>query len=255
MITSRQNETVKTIRRLRRSKGDHALLEGPHLVDAALVGGLKLETVLVTAKFAQSQAGLELQNRLPDPTLLVAPELLDQLMDADSPRGILGVVQLSRPALSELPPINDGFVLFLDGMQDPGNLGALARVAEAVAARAMVLGPGTASPNHARALRASAGSLLRLPVATATVPELSALGALSQAPWVGLLPKGGEDLYEAELDGPFILAVGSEGRGLASETSARLDRQLTIPAALPVQSLNATVAAAVVLFELTRRRA
>src|SRR5204862_3787710 len=132
--------------------------------------------------------------------------------------------------------------------QDPGNLGALARVAEAAGAVGLALSPDCAYPNHPRALRASAGSLLRLPVAVRVKPaDLSRRLAAAQPRWAALVPRGGENFYSAALDGTFVLAVGAEGPGLSPALLARVDLRLTIPMEPPVESLNATVAAALVL--------
>jgi RNA methyltransferase, TrmH family len=264
MIVSRQNRTLKDIRRLRRSKGERALLEGPHLLAEALACGLALETVLATPEFLDSPEGVRLAHDLRARSLeplAVAPELLAELADADSPRGVLAVALLPRAGAAALPVVAGGVYLYLEGLQDPGNLGALARVAEAAGAAGLALSPGTAHPNHPRALRAAAGSLLRLPVAVAVAAEELARHLAPARPrWAALVPRGGEDLYRTPLDGTLVLAVGAEGRGLSAALLAALgtlgqgDLRLTIPIAPPVESLNATVAAALVLFEQRRRR-
>jgi TrmH family RNA methyltransferase len=255
MISSRQNQRVKDIRRLRRSKGDRALLEGPHLVAEALAAGLVLEEVLATLPFLDSVEGRRLAALLPLAPLEVSSELLADLTDADSPRGILAVASLPRLGPASLPAAAGRLYLYLDGLQDPGNLGALARVAEAAGAAGLALSPGCVHPNHPRALRASAGSLLRLPVAVGAEPDaLEAHLALAHPRWAALVPRDGEDLYRAPLDGTLILAVGAEGPGLSSGLLARASLRLTIPMATAVESLNATVAAALVLFEARRRK-
>lgn len=250
------------MRRLRRRQGDHLLLEGPHLVGEAAAAGLPLEVVLATPEFLSTPAGDEVRRALaaasrePAPPLQeVAAELLEDLADVDSPRGVLAVGRLPRPGVEGLPVVDGGSYLYLDGLQDPGNLGALARVAEASGAVGMALGPGCAHPNHPRALRGSAGSLLRLPVAVGVEAEALA-GRLEPigARWAVLVPRGGEDLYRAQLGGTLVLAVGAEGPGVSAEVAGRADLRLTIPVEPPVESLNATVAAAVVLFEIHRRR-
>ncbi|MEA2599584.1 MAG: methyltransferase, TrmH family [Acidobacteriota bacterium] len=258
MITSRQNQRVKDIRGLRRSKGGHALLEGPHLVAEALAAGLPLEEILATPPFLASAEGRILARRFPATPLEVAPELLAELTDADSPRGVLAVARLPRSGVEALPVDVYGRghpYLYLDGLQDPGNLGALARVAEAAGAAGLVLSPGCVHPNHPRALRASAGSLLRLPVAVGAEPDtLSRHLAAAHPRWTALVPRDGDDLYGADLGGTLILAVGAEGPGLSPALLARAELRLTIPLEPAVESLNATVAAALVLFELRRRR-
>jgi TrmH family RNA methyltransferase len=254
MITSRQNQRLKDIRRLRRSKGERALLEGPHLVGEALAAGLVLEEILATPPFLDSAEGRRLAPSLSVAPLPVSPELLATLTDADSPRGILAVARLPRRGVEALPVRPGRPYLYLDGLQDPGNLGALARVAEAAGAAGLALSPGCAHPNHPRALRASAGSLLRLPLAVEV--ESDALDrhlAPAQPRWAALVPRGGEDLYQAPLDGTLVLAVGAEGPGLSPGLLARIELRLTIPMEAAVESLNATVAAALVLFEVRRR--
>ncbi|HEV7517767.1 MAG TPA: RNA methyltransferase, partial [Thermoanaerobaculia bacterium] len=143
MILSRHNKTVKDIRRLRRSKGDLALLEGPHLVGEALAAGIALETVLATPEFLATPEGAALGRRLPAAPLTVAPELLSELADAESPQGLLAVARLPRLGVAGLPLRPGAAYLYLDGLQDPGNLGALARVAEAAGAAGLALAPGT----------------------------------------------------------------------------------------------------------------
>ncbi|HVS00016.1 MAG TPA: RNA methyltransferase [Thermoanaerobaculia bacterium] len=258
MIVSRQNQKLKDIRRLRRSKGDRALLEGPHLIAEALAADLDLEIVLATPGFLATAEGQSLARHMASrdvEPLEVDPDLLAELTDADSPRGLLAVASLPRQGVKALPVRAGGAYLYIEGLQDPGNLGALARVAEAAGAAGLVLSPGTVHPNHPRALRASAGSLLRLPVAVATPPEALDRHLSSIRPrWAALVPRGGTDLYEADLAGTIVLAVGAEGPGLSPALQARADLGLTIPIEPPVESLNATVAAALVLFEWRRRK-
>lgn len=254
VITSRQNQRLKDIRRLRRSKGERALLEGPHLVEEALAAGLSLEEVLATPSFLETGEGRRLARSLPVAPLEVSPEVLEDLTDADSPRGVLAVARLPRPGVGSLPVHAGRSYLYLDGLQDPGNLGALARVAEAAGAAALVLSPGCAHPNHPRALRASAGSLLRLPVVVGTNPEdLDRHLAPARPRWAALVPRDGESLYCASLEGTLVLAIGAEGPGLSPDLLHRALLRLTIPMEPPVESLNATVAAALVLFEARRR--
>lgn len=227
-------------------------------MEEALAAGLELETVLATPAFLATGEGAALARRLPISPLEIAPELLAELADADSPKGLLAVARLPRSGVSALPLRAGALYLYLDGLQDPGNLGALARVAEAAGVAGLALAPGTVHPNHPRALRGSAGSLLRLPVASGVTPEalvahLAALG--TDAPrWAALVPRGGTDLYSTPVAGTLVLALGAEGPGLSPAATALADLRLTIPLAPPVESLNAVVAAALVLFEVRRQR-
>lgn len=251
-MVGRGNETLKAIRRLRRRQGDHALLEGPHLVAEALAAGLELESVLVTPRFATGAEGRRLLAGLRRAPLEVAEERLAELCDADSPRGVLALAQLPRAGAGALPVRPAGVLLYLDGLQDPGNLGAVARVAEAFGAGGLALAPGCAHPNHPRALRASAGSLLRLPVGHEV--EVAALDARlrdARALWAALAAHGGTPPGRGREPGrALVLALGAEGPGLSAAVAGRCDLAWTIPLAGRVESLNVAVAAAVALFAL-----
>ncbi len=256
MIRSRQNARLKDIRRLRRSKGAEALLEGPHLIGEALDAGHALSSVLATPDFLATPTGRRLADRLQEAPLEVEARLLDEIADSDSPRGIVGVVHLSRGDARALPAVDDGVYVYAEGVQDPGNLGALARVAEASGAAGLALSAGCVHPNHPRALRASAGSLLRLPVALgASADQLDHRLERLRPKWVALMPDGGRNLYRQELAGCLVVAVGAEGPGLSDRIRERSEVRVTIPVEASVESLNTTVAAAVVLFEVRRRRA
>lgn len=221
----------------------------------AVAAGLEIEEVLATPDFLATPEGHRLARLLPVSPLEVAPELFDDLTDADSPRGVLAVARLPRSGPEALPVRAGSPYLYLDGLQDPGNLGALARVAEAAGAAGLALSPGSAHPNHPRALRASAGSLLRLPVAVGATPDTLGERLASIHPrWAALATRGGESLWTLPFPETLILAVGAEGPGLSPALLARADLLLTIPIEPPVESLNATVAASLVLFEARRRR-
>ncbi|MCP3962096.1 MAG: RNA methyltransferase [bacterium] len=240
---------------MRRRQGDRALLEGPHLIGEALAAGLELRSVLATRDFLSSGAWRRLQSSLPFVPYEIDARLLAEVTDSDSPRGIVAVTRLPRLGAAELPLEGGGVYVYAEGLQDPGNLGALARVAEASGAAALCLSLGSVHPNHPRALRASAGSLLRLPVAVAVSAEalaesLEPLGPL----WAALTPHGGRDLFDTAVQGCVVLALGTEGSGLSAQTAERAQIELTIPLLPPVESLNVAVAAAITLFELRRQR-
>ncbi len=231
------------------------MLEGPHLVTEAVAAGIDLGSVLATPEFLAGAAAEKLLPLLPRSPLVTASELLDEFADADSPRGVVAVAALPRSGAGELPVVEGGVYLHAEAMQDPGNLGALARVAEASGAAGLCLSPGSVHPNHPRALRASAGSLLRLPVAVrSTAGELDQRLAPLSPTWAALDPRGGEDLFRHAFEGSLVLALGAEGAGLSPAVRRRCELAITVPLATAVESLNVAVAAAVVLFEIRRQR-
>lgn len=186
-----------------------------------------------------------------DEVLEVGPGLLREVSDTEAPQGVLVVVEAPRwtpgDALRGAGP-----AVLLDRLQDPGNLGTLARSAEAAGASGILLGPGCVDPGNPKALRASAGSLLRLPVAFCADPALAVrqAGRLVAA----TSGRGGVSYASVDLTGPLALLVGQEGSGLAPELERAADLVLTIPMAGAAESLNAATAAAVILFESARQR-
>ncbi|MDH3746449.1 MAG: RNA methyltransferase [Acidobacteriota bacterium] len=257
-IVSRENQRLKDIRRLKTCKEeDRALLEGPHLIAEAATEGVQLDFVLGTPDFLASEAGRKLSASLSEAPIPVEARLLEEVADADSPRGVVAAARLPKTDLDCLPTRLIGPLVFAEGLQNPGNLGALARSAEAAGACGLALESGrhgSARPYHPRALRGSAGSLLRLSVATdVSIEQLRDRYADQRPRAVALVPAGGEDLYAVDLAGALILVVGAEGAGLSPGTEEACDDRVTIPLGGSVESLNTAVAAAVVLFEVRRR--
>lgn len=271
MIRSRNNPQARTLRRLRRAHGrrnaELLLLEGPHLTTAAAEAGLTLRHLLVTPDF-QSRHG-DLVDRIERESgaraAAIDPQRLREQADADAPQGIAAVAESPgtwKTAESTTPVLDPGLHLHADGIQDPGNLGAMARSAEAAGAVSLLLSPGAARPGHPRALRASAGSLLRIPLCTDVdvdrLPSDIRLLALTPHPpdhdRVATATLFSDDRIPPGLvpTDPILLAVGSESRGLSPALLARADLLLAIPIAPVVESLNAAVAASLALFELRR---
>ena len=271
MIHSRSNPQVRTIRRLRSSHGrrntDLLLLEGPHLATTAAETGLALRHLLVTPDFQTRHAELvdHIEHESGLPATAIDPRRLREQADADAPQGIVAIAEPPRTwktAQVTAPVLDPGLHLYVDGVQDPGNLGAMTRSAEAAGAASLLLSPGTARPGHPRALRGSAGSLLRIQLwADVGVDQLPA-GArcLALTPHsldpespasVPLFSSDGEPVPLSPTDS-IVLAVGSESRGLSPPLLTRADLLLCISTTPAVESLNATVAASLALFELRR---
>ncbi len=261
VITSRRHPVVAAVTVLHRPSGrraaDALLAEGPHLVAEALAAGLRpLAGFATAAAFPDpaSAAGAlraALQGVAPDAARpagfwLVAPPVLAAMAETVHPQGVLGVFSLPARAAGAHPAT----ILALDGVQDPGNVGALARALLAFAGPGSGLwcGAGTADPYGGKALRASAGAVFRLRVAAP--PDLpAALGdrAAAGAEVWALVPRGGTAPPAGGLSEPLVLVVGAEGQGVSDAVRA-LCRPLTIPMAGASESLNAAQAGTVALY-------
>jgi len=248
LLLSPRNPLLKLVRRLARGRrrDPRFLLEGRKLVQAALESGIGIECALVARGRATDDVrALEARGV---EVVEVTEKLLREASTLDSPEGILAVAR--RPARSVSDLAAQGIVLVSAGIQDPGNLGALARVAEAAGAQALVLLKGSADPFAPKALRGSMGSLLRIPVL-----EIDDIGALSKRGFrlAALVPRGGVDFRDADWKPPVAILLGRESTGLDDATVSVSDLRVSIPMRGAVESLNVATAAALVLYEANRR--
>jgi len=214
-------------------------------VRAALESGAAVERALVAKGRAPEEvraleaSGIEVVE--------TTEKVFSSLSTLESPEGILAVARRPKRPAENLPA--EGIVLVSAGIQDPGNVGALARVAEAAGARALVLSKGSADPFSPKALRGSMGSLLRIPVFE--IDDLSILRTRGFR-LAALVPRGGVDFREADWTPPVAILLGREGSGLGDAALAGADFRVTIPMRGAVESLNVATAAALVLYEATR---
>lgn len=222
----------------------HFLLEGEKPILEAIAAGLALEHVLHDDSVRPGRLAAASAAR----PKLVSRAVLERLADSRTPQHLLAIVRRRDVPVSEILG-RPGPVVFLFGLQDPGNLGAVVRVAEAAGCAGVVAAAGSADFFHPRAVRASAGSVLRIPVSGRVSFEAFARDAKEAGrARCGAVTAGGEDPFASPPPADSILVVGSEGSGLPAGAYRYLDRRYTIPMAPPVDSLNASVAAALLLY-------
>jgi len=248
MIESPKNARVQSLLRAR-DEGKVFVLEGEKFVLDAAAAGFPFEEIFHDDSIKPGRLA-KLAGQRPTP---VAREVLARFCEAKTPQHVVGIARRKETAVAEILA-RGGAAAYLEGVQDPGNLGAIARVVEAVGGAGLLVSEGSADVFHPRALRGSAGSLLRLPVATSVDFRLAAESARAAGRAIcGTVGRGGEDPFTAELPARVLWVFGSEGAGLSSKTHRLLDRKYTISLAAPVESLNVAVAAGIVLFAASRR--
>jgi TrmH family RNA methyltransferase len=258
IVQSKQNARLKQLRRSLAQPGRHAGepagLEGPNLLAEALRARLAIETVFAAqgAESLLDSLGLPAETEV----LLLPRDLLAQALTTEAPQPIAALLQ---PPLWQwtdlLPQDRPALLLLLAALQDPGNLGAILRSAEAFGATGVVSLPGTVSAWNPKALRASAGSLFRLPLVASSVDDCFARLDQAQVPVFTTAVEGALPIHQAPLHRPAAILIGNEGNGVPPELSSRAQAALTIPCPGPVESLNAAVAASILLYEASRQRA
>lgn len=254
-IASRQNPIVKRCRRLHGGREDgHVLLDGAHLLEDALNAGIQIE-VAAFVDLPGSDALVSRTGAAGARLLSVTPPVLAAMSPVRQPSGVVAIARLAPAAIETALAGDSPLVAILHDVQDPGNVGAAIRAADACGATGVVTTSGTADPFGWKALRGAMGSAFRIPVAV-RVP-LSALEPALRArriPLLAAVPRGGTPLPETDLRRAAAILVGSEGAGLPPDLAARAAGRISIPMRPPVESLNVALAAALIFYEAARQR-
>jgi RNA methyltransferase, TrmH family len=280
LITSRDNKWLKTIRAALRGTGpaesEPIGVEGPKLVEDALRSGLQAEALLVSdagephlenilRAASESEAGIP-RSRV----LRTTDKLFESVAGTETPQGVAALFRQPAWQFDDILRGTAAFngalrgdaplIVVLAGVQDPGNIGTVIRSAEAFGATGAVATRGSADPWSPKALRASAGSALRFPVLRGmAIPvllaQLRVAGVKIVASGSHLGASGGaETAASADLREPVAIFIGNEGAGLPREIEHAAEAHISIPMTAAVESLNAGVAASILLYEAARQR-
>jgi TrmH family RNA methyltransferase len=259
VVTSRANARVKQLRaafagQARLASGLIAI-EGEHLLEEALKSGQALKTVFVSER-------RDVPEFVPSIVEVVrlASDVFQSCVETQTPQGIAALLvppvsnieEMLSPGLTGAP-----LILIAVGLQDPGNLGTLVRSAEAFGATGVMTTLGTVSAWNQKALRASAGSVFRVPIAVATPEAMERMEQAGVRLLAALKDEAtpvDEDSLAETLCGPCAVMIGNEGGGLSDDWLRMADERVTIPCPGWVESLNAAVAGSILLWEISRRR-
>ncbi|OLP16424.1 rRNA methyltransferase [Leptolyngbya sp. 'hensonii'] len=257
MLTSLQNSLVKQIRKLHQARARHEqqmfLLEGTHLIQEALAAGYPLHTVCSTESWQGRHPEIWAQLCQQTPrSERVSPAVMKAIATTVEPDGILAIAE-RQPPLRQLPITTLG--LALATIQDPGNLGGIIRTAAAAGAEGLWLSHDSVDLDHPKVMRASAGQWFRLPMAVSPDLRMTLQHSRGQGFQVlATVPTADLTYWQVDLRPPTLIVLGNEGAGLLPEVVALADRPVRIPLSPGVESLNVTIAAALILYEVQRQR-
>jgi TrmH family RNA methyltransferase len=258
-IEGRHNAMVKELRqafdRGELTPAGECAVEGFRIIEEAVRSGLRFRAIFFSDLAQARTSRLLPQIGAHVETLLLPDKLFRSAVPSETPQGVAALVQVKKFSLPDiLDHTAPGPLLVIAGVQDPGNLGTILRSAEAFGAKAVLLGDGTVSPYNSKVVRASAGSVFRLMVSkvalTDAIPQFRTRG-------IRLLATSshkGTPLPQANLLGQVSIFIGNEGAGLDKKLLSQMDELITIPHSPRVESLNAGVAASVVLYEISRQK-
>jgi RNA methyltransferase, TrmH family len=274
VLTSRENSWLKEFRVALRGGVPTASgavgVEGVRLVEEALTSGCRVEAVLFSEtgeRHRERLAPLVRTREMGFPVLRTTDRLFEGIADTEHPQGVAALVEPRKIELPDVLATPQGacapLLVVLAGVQDPGNVGTIVRTAAAFGATGVVTAAtgqsGTASPFAPKAMRASAGAALHLPILTGMalgilLVQLKLNGIRTVAACVHGNDSGAMAPWEVAWCEPIALLVGNEGAGLPEEVVQGADGRIHIPMATQVESLNAAAAATVVLYEAYRQR-
>ncbi len=258
-VAGRHNQRLKELRlafrRADLTPHGECAVEGVKLLEEALRSGQHVESVFFSESARPLAEKLLPQIGARTETLVLPNALFNSIVPSDAPQGVAALLKL--PAFSPahlLDRSSHGPLVVAAGLQDPGNLGTILRSAEAFGAAGIFLTEGTVSPYNSKVLRGSAGSIFRLPFLRIASVELIPLLRARGVRLLATSSHQGTPLPQISWTLPLAIFIGNEGAGLSRELTREMDETLAIPQAAQVESLNAGVAASIVLFEAARSR-
>jgi TrmH family RNA methyltransferase len=267
-IEGRHNPLVKQLRqafsRAELTEAGDCAIESLRILEEAIRSGLRFSAVFFRESARDRADRLLPQLGSQVETLLLPDKLFDSLVPSESPQGVAALVRLKEFSLDDIVEeerLQVGPIVVLAALQDPGNLGTILRSAEAFGSAGVVLGEGTVSPFNSKVIRASAGSVFRMPVihghgksGTMMLVEVSNKLRANGVRLIATSSHKGTPLDKADLKSGIAIFFGNEGTGLSREVMAKMDEAIAIPHTAQVESLNAGVAASIVMYEAARQR-
>ncbi len=257
-ITSFKNPKIQLVRELlasRKNREEHlaCVIEGVRLSEEAVRSGVLPETVFFTDEL--SARGMELLHSIPGSQttfINIPPDLMKKVSATEADQGLMLVIPLqSSPTIGKVD-----FVLILDQVKDPGNTGTILRTASAAGAQAVIMAPGCVDPFSPKVLRSGMGAHFKLPIATLTWPEIT---DFCQRPGNDLTiclaeASSGTSMWTVDLQQPVAIVIGSEADGASAEAKQAANTVINIPMPGGSESLNASIAAGILLYEVVRQR-
>ncbi|HKT49706.1 MAG TPA: RNA methyltransferase [Candidatus Angelobacter sp.] len=259
-VTSRQNALVKELRKAfahgePTSDGSLAI-EGVRQIEEAVRSGLRFQAIIFSESGRTHAARLLPQISSHAETLLLPDDVFTSAVSTETPQGVAALVKLKPVTLQQLMEqiSEDTLLVGVAGLQDPGNLGTVIRSAEAFGARGILIGEKTVSYFNPKVARASAGSLFREPLVRVnmmeSIQQLKNLGVRVLA----TSSHKGTPLPQVDFRRACMVVIGNEGAGVAPEILSAADELITIPQSPRVESLNAGIAASIILYEAARQK-
>ena len=258
VICSDKNPLIKRLRKLQQKKyrdsSGQFVIEGINLVEEAIQKGIAIDSLLISDTFSEKErlSNLDLAGIRYE---IIQHTLFEKLTDARNGVGVLAIVNKPRYAKTEVYRFmqNGANCIVLDRLQDPGNIGTIVRTAVAAGYEAVIVLKGTADIYSPKVLRATAGMVFDVPILFLSgTEELVKLADEADKKIAVTTPIGGKPYYDCDLSEDIFLVIGNEGNGIADELIDAAHVRVTLPMCGSIESLNAAVSAAILMYERVR---
>ncbi|MDH4162099.1 MAG: RNA methyltransferase [Nitrospirota bacterium] len=260
-LSSKENKAYKFLASLSdakvRKKEQAFLIEGVKMVEEALRDKTGVRQVIAATSLTQhhGKGVINLAEKSGVPLLWISDRLMDQLSDSKTPQPVMALVEMPAHTEEQLIAHSSKLIVLCHQLQDPGNLGTILRTAEAAGASGVAIAGNTVDAYNPKTLRASMGSILRLPVVKVGDVELFVKKCADNGLQTAAMTLGGGIThYELDMRKPLVVIVGQEGAGLPEKITSQADHRVRIPMAETIESLNAATSVAVFLYEALRQR-
>jgi TrmH family RNA methyltransferase len=251
-ITSQSNPLVKEIVRLRkqgRDSGEPIIIEGEKEIALAVTGGFKILKTVYCRDYFKADPG-----KLPGELVEVDKKVFEKIAYREHPDGVLALAEAKESRLADLQLSSNPLIIILEAVEKPGNLGAVLRTADAAGADAVIVCDPKTDIYNSNVIRASLGAVFTVQTAAATSSEVIAWLKTNKIRSFAAVVGAKTSLYDADLRGPAAIVIGAEHEGLSRTWQEAADEPVSIPMAGQVDSLNASVSAAVMVYEAVRQR-
>ncbi|MDP4094112.1 MAG: 23S rRNA (guanosine(2251)-2'-O)-methyltransferase RlmB [Bacillota bacterium] len=259
-ITSSQNPLVKEVKALKskkaRDESNSFFIEGIRLVEEALKEDIEIKKIFLSESFLSDKSSDLLISQIEQKkldTFLLTDNILKDISDTENPQGVLAVLKIRNCSLDIIK--GNSFVLLLEAIQDPGNLGTIIRTADAAGADAVVMSKGCVDLYNPKVLRSTMGSVFHIPVCYNLDMEDTIVALKNKGIKVYAAHLSGEKSYvEEDYTKGCTFIIGNEANGITEDSAKKADVLLKIPMPGRAESLNASIAAGVLMYEVVRQR-
>lgn len=260
-ITSARNDNIKFVKSLHNRKTREELglffIEGIRFTEEAVRAGAEIKWVFFSRKLLETRGGRQVLDEVTGTGVQafeVSDSIFENISDTGTPQGILAVIKIKKYTIEDLT-LEKGLLVLMESVQDPGNMGTIIRTADASGAKGVVLSKGCVDVYNPKTLRSTMGSIFHLPVYRSAdfikdVKEIKKLGVKALVSHL----KGEKYHFEVDMQGSVAIIIGNEANGISEEAASLADELVKIPMPGQAESLNASVAAGILMYEAVKQR-